>query len=321
MAPIIAGVLLALRGRYLVGSVVLAFAFALQLRVNHVQVTYYLFLALLVLVFIELYHAIKEKRVLPFAKSVLAMGGAVIIAVAVNASLLWPTYEYSKETIRGPSNLASDGGEAADEGLSRQYAYDWSQGVGETITFLVPNAYGGGSSPILDPESNMAQVFVNRGATPEQAVEMLRGLRIPTYWGDKAFTSGPWYFGAIVVFFFILGLVLVKGRVKWWLAGATFLLVLLSFGRHFPLVSDLFFDYFPMYNKFRAVESILMVVMLLVPILAVLALHEIVSNKAQIKNLDKKLLYTLYGVGGFLLLVAIVPGLFLSFKTSDHQQI
>lgn len=321
MAPIIAGVLLALRGRYLVGSVVLAFAFALQLRVNHVQVTYYLFLALLVLVFIELYHAIKEKRVLPFAKSVLAMGGAVIIAVAVNASLLWPTYEYSKETIRGPSNLASDGGEAADEGLSRQYAYDWSQGVGETITFLVPNAYGGGSSPILDPESNMAQVFVNRGATPEQAVEMLRGLRIPTYWGDKAFTSGPWYFGAIVVFFFILGLVLVKGRVKWWLAGATFLLVLLSFGRHFPLVSDLFFDYFPLYNKFRAVESILMVVMLLVPMLAVLAVHEIITSRANIKNLDKKLLYTLYGVGGFLVIIAIVPSLLLSLKTSDHQQI
>lgn len=321
MAPIIAGVLLALRGRYLVGGVMLAFAFALQLRVNHVQVTYYLFLALLVLVIIELYHAIKEKRMVAFAKSALAMGAAIVIAVAVNASLLWPTYEYSKETIRGPSNLASGSADRADEGLSKQYAYDWSQGIGETLTFLVPNAYGGGSSPVLDSESNMAQVFVNRGATPQQAVEMLRGLRMPTYWGDKAFTSGPWYFGAIVVFFFILGLVLVKGRVKWWLASATVLLVLLSFGRHFPFVSDLFFDYFPLYNKFRAVESILMVVMLLVPILAVLAVHEIVTNRSNIPNLDKKLLYTLYGVGGFLLLVAIVPGLFLSFKTSDHQQI
>ncbi len=321
MAPIIAGVLLALRGRYLAGAVVLALALALQLRVNHVQVTYYLFLALLVLVLIELYHAIKEKRILPFGKALLAMGGAVVLALAVNASLLWPTYEYSKETIRGPSNLVSTSAERTDEGLSKEYAYGWSQGIGETITFLIPNAYGGGSSPVLDPESNMAQVFVNRGASPEQAVDMLRGLRMPTYWGDKAFTSGPWYFGAIVVFFFILGLVLVNGRIKWWLAGATFLLILLSFGRHFPLVSDLFFDYFPMYNKFRAVESILMVVMLLVPVLAVLGVHEIINNRANIKNLDKKLLYTLYGVGGFLLLVAIVPGLFLSFKTQDHQQI
>ncbi len=321
MAPIIAGVFLTLRGRYLAGGVTLALALALQLRVNHVQVTYYLFIALLVLVLVELYHAIKEKRILPFAKAIGVMAGAVILSIAVNASLLWPTYEYSKETIRGPSNLPTTSAERADEGLSRQYAYDWSQGVGETITFIIPNAYGGGSSPVLDPKSNMAKVFVDRGASPEQAVDMLRGLRMPTYWGDKAFTSGPWYFGAIVVFFFILGLVLVKGRVKWWLAGGTLLLVLLSFGRHFPLVSDLFFDYFPMYNKFRAVESILMVVMLLVPVLAVLAINEIVSNWNTIKNLDKKLLYTLYGVGGFVLLIAIVPGLFLSFKTQDHQQI
>src|SRR5690606_18383753 len=120
----------------------------------------------------------------------------------------------------------------------------------------------------------------------------------PTYWGEKQFTSGPWYFGAGIVFLFVLGLIIVKGPLKWWLAGTTALALLLSFGRHFSLVSDLFFNYFPLYNKFRAVESTLILVTLTVPILAVLAVNEVVINGSKIKNLDKKALYVLYGVGG-----------------------
>lgn len=313
MAPILAGILLAFRGKYLWGSVLLALAMALEIRVNHIQVTYYLLLAVLILVGIEAYRAIREKRLLPFAKALAFQAAAVAVAIAVNASLLWPTYEYSKETLRGKSNLKTENAQRADEGVSREYAYDWSQGVGESLTFLIPNAYGGGMSTQLDEQSNVAKALSNHGYSPQAAVNF------PTYWGEKQFTSGPWYFGAGIVFLFVLGLVIVKGPLKWWLAGTTLLVLLLSFGRHFPVVSDLFFNYFPMYNKFRAVESILVIATLLIPILAVLAVNEMITSGTKIKNLDKKVLYVLYGVGGLTLLVALLPDVFLSFKSSQHQ--
>ncbi|MFC3200171.1 YfhO family protein [Parapedobacter deserti] len=317
MAPILAGILLAFRGNYLRGALLLALAMALEIRVNHIQVTYYLFLAALILVGIELYHAIKEKRLLPFGKAITYQLAAVIVAIAVNASLLWPTYEYSKESLRGTSNLKTENAQRADNGVSREYAYDWSQGVGESLTFLIPNAYGGGLHTRLDAESNVAKLVISKGADPNQALGFAANM--PTYWGEKQFTSGPWYFGAGVMFLFILGLIIVRGRLKWWLAGATVLILLLSWGRHFPLVSDLFFDYFPLYNKFRAVESILSIATLLVPILAVLALNELVTHGNNIKNLEKKVLYVLYGLGGLTLLIALLPDLLLSFKSSSHQ--
>lgn len=317
MAPILAGILLAFRGKYLWGTVLLALAMALEIRVNHIQVTYYLFLAALILVGIEAYGAIREKRLVAFGKALAYQAGAVAVALAVNASLLWPTYEYSKETLRGKSNLTTENAQRADNGVSRDYAYQWSQGVGESLTFLIPNAYGGGMSTRLDGESNVARLVIGKGADPAQAAGFAANM--PTYWGEKPGTSGPWYFGAGVMFLFVLGLIIVPGRLKWWLAGATALVLLLSFGRHFPLVSDLFFNYFPMYNKFRAVESILIVATLLIPVLAVLAVNEVITHKDRIQKLDKKLLYVFYGVGGIILLIAAVPELFLSFKSSSHQ--
>jgi len=313
MAPILAGILLAFRGRYLWGAVLLAFAMALEIRVNHIQVTYYLLLAVLLLVGIELYHAIKERRLLEFAKAIGYQAAAVAMAIAVNASLLWPTYEYSKETLRGKANLKTENEQRADNGVSREYAYDWSQGVGESLTFLIPNAYGGGSSTQLDENSHVAKALANHGYAPQAAANF------PTYWGEKAFTSGPWYFGAGVVFLFILGLFVVRGRLKWWLSVTTALVLLLSFGRHFPVVSDLFFNYFPMYNKFRAVESILIIATLLVPVLAILTVDEMATQRDKIKHADKKLLYTFYGVGGIVLLIALLPDVFLNFKSSNHQ--
>jgi len=317
MAPILAGILLAFRGRHLLGSVVLAFSLALEIRVNHIQVTYYLFLAALALVGVELYHAVREKRVRDFSLATGYQLAAVVLALAVNASLLWPTYEYSKESIRGQANLATESAEREENGVSREYAYQWSQGVGESLTFLVPNVYGGGMSTQLDANSNVARVLMNNGISPEAAAS------IPAYWGEKPFTSGPWYFGAGVVFLFVLGCVVVRGRLKWWLLGTTLFVLLLSFGRHFPLVSDIFFDYFPLYNKFRAVESILVVAMLLVPIMAILAVNELVADEGESKrkDLDKKMLYTLGSVGGLVLLITVLPGLFLSFKASNHQAI
>lgn len=316
-APVIGGVLLTLRGKYLWGMAITALFLALEIRVNHIQMTYYLFLAMLILVGIELYHAYKDKRLSAFWKSMGSIAAASVLALAVNAGLLWTTYEYSQESIRGKSNLATESREAEGQGVEREYAYQWSQGIMENITFLIPNAYGGGSGPVLDEKSEVAKVLIENGVRADQAVGFAK--QMPTYWGDKPFTSGPWYFGAIVVFLFVLGIFIVDNRLKWWLLSATLLSLFLAFGRHLPFISDLFFNYVPLYNKFRAVESTLVIASLFIPILAVMALNEILTRRKDIVQLDKKVLYSAYIVGGISLLVAVLPGLFLSFKSEGHQ--
>lgn len=315
-APVLAGILLAFRGKYLWGSALLALSLALEIRVNHIQVTYYLFIAILILIGIELYHAYKDKRLANFVKSISYMFGAVVIALGINAGLLWTTYEYSQESIRGKSNISSSTKAAESKGVDREYAYQWSQGVTESLTFLIPNAFGGGASTQLDENSNVAKALLSRGVQNDQAAGF--ASQMPTYWGDKPFTSGPWYFGAAVLFLFVLGLFIVKTRLKWWIVGATLLSLFLSFGKNFPLISDLFFNYFPLYNKFRAVESTLVVAAFLIPILAVLAIQELIVNKDQ-KYLEKKLIYSAGIVGGLSLLIALVPSLFLNFKGAHYQ--
>lgn len=316
LAPIIGAVIMCYRGNRLWGGLLLALFLALEIRTNHVQMTYYLFLALLVYVGVELYYAIREKKIADFVKNSAVQLGAVILAVAVNATVLFPTYEYSKLTTRGKANLTKTEDGKSTAGLDKEYAYAWSQGVGENLTFIIPNAYGGKSQGVLDEKSHVAKFFTNLGAPQDQAVMYAQSL--PTYWGEKSFTSGPWYFGVGIVALFILGLFVVRGKLKWWILWATILTILLSFGKHFPLVSDLFFDYFPMYNKFRAVESILIIPSILIPLLAALAIHEIITRKEEIVDLDKKVLYSFGIVGVLCLIVALMPNI-LSFRIADHQ--
>lgn len=316
-APILAGIILTLRGRYLMGASLTALFLALNIRANHVQMTYYLLLALLIYIGIEIYAAVKEKRTKELGKALGYLGAAVLLSVIINASNLWTTYEYGKETIRGKSNLKNDAAEP-DNGLPKDYAYQWSQGVSESLTFLIPNLYGGGNER-LDGNSNVAKAIQAIGATPDQAADFAQ--RLPVYWGDKPFTAGPYYFGAIICFLFVFGLFIVRDRMKWWILSATILLMLLSFGKNFPLISDFFFDYVPLYNKFRAVESILAVVGLLFPILALLAIKEAQEGKYDQKFLIKKLTWSAGITGGFALLVAVMPTLFFSFRTADHDQL
>ncbi|WP_423147490.1 YfhO family protein [Rubrolithibacter danxiaensis] len=317
-APILAAIILTLRGRYILGSSLMALFLAIEIRTNHVQMTYYLLISLLIFLGIELYHAIKEKKTTSFFKSIGFLAGATVLAIAVNAGTLWTTYEYGQESIRGKSNLTADKA-TQQTGVDREYAYHWSQGVGETITFLVPNAFGGSSSlQALDESSEVARTLINRGVPADQATGFAK--QMSTYWGEKPGTSGPFYFGAITCFLFVLGLFIVKNRLKWWVLAATLLSMFLSFGKNLPFISDLFFDYFPLYNKFRAVESNLAVAGFLFPILAVLAVKEIVTEKFDQKKLQKQLLYSLYITGGILLVILIVPTLFFDFKPSSHQQ-
>ncbi len=313
-APILAGIILTLRGKHLLGASITAFFMAMEIRSNHVQMTYYLLMTIAILLGIELYHAIKDKKLQPFLKSIGYLGIGLILAIAVNASTLWTTYEYSQYTIRGKANLTQKGTAGPNHGLDKDYAYTWSQSVGECLTFLIPNAYGGGSSTVAADDSKVVKALTDNGVDPEQA----RGFASQQlYYGNKPSTFGPWYFGAAVCFLFILGLLIVKNRIKWWLLSAVLLSMFLSFGKNLPFISDFFFNYVPMYNKFRAVESTLVIAALCFPILALLAINEVITNtdKAFILKRGK---IAFYITAGLLLIMIAVPDVILSFKADDH---
>ena len=320
-APIIGSIIMTLRGQYLSGGALTAFFLAMEIRSNHIQMTYYLLLSIAILMCIELYHAVRTKTLQPFVKALGFLAVATLLALAVNASILWSTYDYGTETIRGKSNLKSTTAEPGN-GLEKDYAYQWSQGVGESLTFLVPNAYGG-ALPSTEPvteNSAVAKIFIAKGMPQDQAIgyaQQIGSQIMPTYWGTKPGTSGPFYFGAIICFLFVFGLIIVRSRLKWWLVGTVVLTMLLSFGRNWPYVSDIFFNYFPLYNKFRAVESILAVASLCFPILALLAVQEVIDATDR-KKLLKKLMLAGYITGGITLLLIVVPELLLSFKSPEH---
>ncbi len=316
-APIVASIILVMNGRFTLGSSLLALFLALEIKANHIQMTYYLLIALLILLIIELINAIRNKTLPFFGKALGYIACATLLAVAVNASTLWTTAEYAGDSIRGKSNLTKNTTEAKS-GVPRDYAYEFSEGVGETLTFLIPNAYGGATNGQASDDSRVAKILVEKGADASQAQNIAQSL--PLYWGGKRFTEGPWYFGAIVVFLFIFGLFVIKNRIKWWLLATVILTMLLSFGGNFPFVSDLFFNYFPLYNKFRAVESILSVASLCFPIMAFLAIKEAIENPDK-KALFSKAKIALYITGGLTLIIAIVPDLLLSFKSNNHQQL
>ncbi len=326
-APIIASILLTLRGKYWLGASLAALFLALEIRSNHIQMTYYLFLAILIYMGIELYQAYKNKTLPALGKAVGFLALAVVLSVMVNASLLWTTSEYAKETNRGKSNLTNAAGKT--ESMSKEYAYGWSQGVGETFSILIPDLYGGTTSidKLVKPESNLSKAISETltGGDPANTQQAIGSLAqqfgMVEYWGEKPSTQGGYYFGAIICFLFVFGLFIVRSRLKWWILSVTVLFILLSLGKNFPLVSDLFFDYFPLYNKFRAVESILAVVGLMVPILAFLAVKEVQEGSIDQKVLVKKLTWSAGITGGFALIVAILPTLFFDFKTASHPQI
>jgi hypothetical protein len=328
-APILGAILLTLRGGkcLLPGSVLTAFFLALEIRINHIQMTYYLFIVLLIFIAIELYHAVSVKQTKAFFKAIACLAVAALLAIAINAGTLWSTWEYGQESIRGKSNLTQKGPNASS-GLDRDYAYEYSQGVGEISTFLVPNMYGGASNDKFpEGDSEVAKALLKNGIPQEQVQPLLqqvdqftRGQLLRPYWGDKPSTAGSWYFGSIVIFLFILGLLIVNNRFKWWIASTSFLFIFLSFGKNFPLISDLFFDYFPMYNKFRSVDFALAVPAFLAPLLAFLALKELIDQKEKRKELPVKLLHSFYITAGILLLVLLVPGVLFDFKTASHRE-
>lgn len=301
--PTIAGIVLAYRKKYLLGGIITALFMAMQILSNHVQMTYYFLFVILFMVGAFFEDAWRKKELPQFFKATGVLIVAGLIGVSINLSNLYHTYEYSKETMRGKSELKYEGAAAkqTSSGLNRDYITQWSYGIGETFSLLIPNVKGGASVPLSRSEKAM-----------EKANPMYSSLysQLTQYFGDQPMTSGPVYVGAFVLMLFILGCFIVKGPMKWALLGATIFSILLSWGKNFMGLTDFFIDYIPMYNKFRAVSSILVIAEFTIPLLAILTLKEILTKPELLKE-KLKYIYISFGLtGGLALLFAIAPRLF-----------
>ncbi len=314
-APTIAGILMAYRGQILKGATLTALALALQLKANHYQMSYYLAIAIVLYIIIEFIYSIKDKTIPQFFKASAALAMAAGLAIAINITPILLTEEYSHESIRGKSELTLDP-KASKDGLSEEYAFEYSYGIGESFTLLVPNFYGGASAGELTKNSETYKFLQGRGVPNSQQIIK----QLPLYWGDQAFTAGPVYFGSLVIFLFVLGMFIVKRKEKWWILATVILTLFLSWGKNFYFLSDFFFTHFPYYNKFRAVSSILAVTSLMVPLLAALAVEELLANKIDKKVLSKQFRNSLIIVGGILFALVLIPSIAGSFVNETRDK-
>lgn len=311
LPPMIAGVVLAYRGKLLWGFILTAIFTAFEVKANHVQMTYYYLFIIAFLVIAFLVEAIRQKQQKRFLKATAVCLAGAAIGVAINLSNLYHTWQYQKESMRGKTELAK--GQSADQtdsGLGREYITQWSYGIGETWTLLIPNTKGGASIPMSQNETAMAK------ANPEYA-ELYN--QMGQYWGEQPGTSGPVYVGAFVLMLFVLGLFIVKGPVKWALLAATILSILLSWGHNFMPLTNFFIDYFPMYSKFRTVASILVIAEFTIPLLAMLALKKVV-DEPELLTTKIKFVYASFGLtAGVCMLFAIAPTMFFSDFISSTE--
>ena len=312
LPPLIAGIVLAYRGKYLWGLLLTAVFMAFEINANHVQMTYYYLFIVLFLVIGWLVEAIQKHEMVRFMKATAVCIAGAAIGVCINLSNLYHTWQYSQESMRGKSELVKqNSANQTSSGLDRDYITQWSYGIGETWTLLIPNTKGGASMPLSMSETAMKHADENYVSIYNQ---------IGQYWGEQPGTSGPVYVGAFVMLLFILGLFIVKGPVKWALLAATVLSVLLSWGKNFMGFTDFFLDYVPMYAKFRTVASILVIAEFTIPLLAMLALKKIFDEPEVLKT-KAKYLYISFGLtAGICLLFALMPSAFFgSFVSSSEM--
>ncbi|MEE1232234.1 MAG: hypothetical protein U0L16_03045 [Phocaeicola sp.] len=309
--PTIAGMVLVYRKKWLAGGVVTALFVALQIFSNHPQMSYYFLFVMLFMAIAYGVLAWQKKQLPDFFKSTGVLVVAGLVGVCVNLSNLYHTYEYSKESMRGKSELVKENSaDQTDSGLERSYITQWSYGIGETFSLLVPNVKGGASVPLAANEKAMEK------ANP--AYQSLYA-QLGQYWGEQPGTSGPVYVGAFVMFLFVLGLFIVKGPMKWALVVGTVFSITLSWGHNFMGLTDFFIDYIPMYSKFRAVSSILVIAEFTIPLLAMLALKEVMERPALFAE-QKKAFYISFGLtGGLSLLFALFPTVFFPSYVSSME--
>lgn len=310
MAPVLAGLIMTYSGKKIFGGILFALALALQVGANHLQITYYLAIILLVYIITEVFAVVKNKSYKDFMQASAILMFASIIAIGVNITNLWSTYEYGKYSTRGKSELTTNKSVKTD-GLDKDYATDWSYGVSESFSLMVPNFKGGESAYISKSPEALSDV------DPQLKEQISQQNH---YWGDQPFTSGPVYVGAILCFLFVLGAFIVEGRIKWFLVITTVLSILLAWGKNFMPLTDFFLDYVPGYNKFRAVSMILVIAEFTIPLLAILTLKELFNNANIIKEKSKQF-YVSFGLtGGLALLFWLMPTMFNTFVTTQERQ-
>lgn len=311
LPPMIAGIVLAYRGKYLLGLLLTAVFSAFEINANHVQMTYYYLFIILFMVIAWLVEAIRQQQMARFLKATAVCIAGAAIGVCVNLSNLYHTWQYSKESMRGKSELVkANNANQTSSGLERDYITQWSYGIGETWTLLIPNTKGGASMPLSQNETAMKHADENYVSIYQQ---------IGQYWGEQPGTSGPVYVGAFVVMLFILGLFIVKGPMKWALLAATVLSILLSWGKNFMGFTDFFLDYIPMYDKFRTVASILVIAEFTIPLLAMLALKKIFDEPEVLKEKAKYLYVSFALTAGVALLFALMPTAFFAGFISTSE--
>ena len=308
LPPMIAGLVLAYRSKYLWGLIVTAIFAAFEVNANHVQMTYYYLFIIFFMVLAWLAEAVKKKQMAHFWKATAACAVGAALGICINISNLYHTWQYGQESMRGKSELVKkNAANQTSSGLDRDYITQWSYGIGETWTLLIPNTKGGASFPLVMNKTAMEHADNNYIQIYQQLTQ---------YWGEQPGTSGPVYVGAFVLMLFILGLFIVKGPMKWALLAATVLSILLSWGRNFMGFTDFFLDYMPMYAKFRTVASILVIAEFTIPLLAMLALKQVVEEN-NLKTLGKPLVLSFGLTAGICALFALMPSLFfLDFVSS-----
>ena len=313
LPPMIAGIVLAYKGKYLWGLLLTAVFTAFEINANHVQMTYYYLFIILFLVIAWLVEAIREHEMARFLKATAVCIVGAAIGVCINLSNLYHTWQYSQESMRGKSELVKkNSANQTSSGLERDYITQWSYGIDETWTLLIPNTKGGASMPLS--QSKIAMEHAENDFVPIYQ-------QIGQYWGEQPGTSGPVYVGAFVLMLFILGLFIVKGPVKWALLAATILSILLSWGKNFMGFTDFFLDYIPMYAKFRTVASILVIAEFTIPLLAMLALREVMSDGVKREKLRVPLILSFALTAGIALLFALMPSMFFdSFISSGEMR-
>ena len=313
LPPMIAGVVLAYRGRYLSGLLLTAIFTAFEVKANHVQMTYYYLFIILFMVIAFLVEAIRSHRLDRFAKATAVCFVGAALGICINLSNLYHTWQYGQESMRGKSELVKkNAANQTSSGLDRDYITQWSYGIDETWTLLIPNVKGGASVPLAANETAMEK------ANPEFYPIY---QQIGQYWGEQPGTSGPVYVGAFVLMLFVLGLFIVKGPMKWALLAATVLSVLLSWGRNFMPFTDFFLDYVPLYAKFRTVASILVIAEFTIPLLAMMALRRIVEDP-QVLTRNMRWVYVSFGLtAGVALLFALMPRFFFNDFISSSERV
>lgn len=313
--PVVAGFVLLYREKWLKGSLVFLIAMVLQLYANHVQITYYLFMALGLFALVQLVEVFrKRQRFIDYAKATGIAAAIVVITIASFASKLWTLSEYSAYTMRGTSDLKKAEGQA-NKGLDKDYAFGWSYGIAETFTYIIPDFYGGKSNAVVPEDSRIVKTLKEHNMN---GAGLKDAEAIPLYWGAQPGTSGPAYFGIVFMFFALLGLFVIPSVKKWWLAAVILLFTLISWGGNLPWFSNMMFDYFPLYNKFRAVTMIHAPLAFFIGLLGLWGLYAWMELKDEAKA--KRSLYISGGaLAGLLVLFMVMGSSFFSFKNLGQE--